>query len=270
MPAGRLRRSRRASRHLGAAIAIATTLVVKSGRAVDRFEIEVYDGSANAPGDVSLENHVNFVDRGRSVAVGALAPTEHQAHWTFEGALGATPIWEPGIYLQTALVPDRGFAFAGVKLRSKFVTPRTFSKTVTLGANFELSDVPAEFEDSRFSIEMRPIFALDLPVVLFAINPILSVPLSRNASSGPELEPAISLKGRLSARADLGIEYYAGLGPLGNPLPASQEDQYVYFAGDWVLGGGFDLNLGVGAGLDCGSDPLSLKAILAYDFGRIW
>jgi hypothetical protein len=247
-----------------------TALVSSPAAAVDRFEIQVYDGTANAPGVVSLENHVNFVDRGSSVSEPPIAPTDHQAHWTFEGALGMTRVWEAGAYLQTAVVPGVGYTFAGAKLRSKFVTPPRLIRNMRLGANFEIAGIPERFEEDRWSVEIRPIVALTLPKFLFAINPILGVPLSSGARDGPHFEPALSAKGRLSERVALGLEYYAGLGPLGAVLPAREQDHYLFGAGDYDLGAGFDLNLGVGVGISEASDPLTFKAIVAYEFGRIF
>lgn len=238
-----------------------------TAHAVDRFEIQVYDGTANAPGDASLENHVSFVDRGKRNSYPEL-PTDHQAHWTFEGALGVTPFWEPGVYLQNAVVPGSGYEFAGVKLRSKFVTPPGFSRFMRFGLNFELGDVPPSFEQNRWAVEARPIAALVLPRLLLAINPIVSFPIS--GGDGPEFEPCISAKGRLSSTASLGIEYYAGLGPFAEPLASKDQDHYLFLAGDYDLGAGFDLNFGVGAGLSDASDALTIKGILAYDFGRLW
>lgn len=239
-------------------------------RAVDRFEIQVYDGRANAPGVTSLENHINFVDRGHEISDLPALPTDHQAHWTFEGALGITRVWELGAYLQTAFVPGEGYGYAGTKIRSKFVTPADFSKRWRLGANFELARIPERFEEDKWEIEIRPIVALTLPELLLAVNPMLGMPLSGGARDGPHLEPAVSAKGRLSERVALGIEYYGGFGPLGALLPAGQQDQYLFGAGDYELGAGFELNLGVGAGLSDASDPLTFKAIVAYEFGRVF
>lgn len=256
--------------HRSTAVALTAILVAAPARAVDRFEIEVYDGSANAPGVISLENHVNFADRGRKEADPPLVPTDRQAHWTFEGALGVTRVWEAGVYLQTALVPREGFSYAGVKLRSKFVTTPGFSRVVHLGANFEIAGIPETFEKDRWSAEVRPIANVTTSTWILSFNPILAVPLTGTGlGEGPHFEPALSVKGRLSNSVALGVEYYGGLGPLGALLPSRDQDHYLFGAGDYDLGGGFDLNLGVGAGLSDASDPLTFKAIVAYEFGQV-
>ena len=145
--------ARRAARLVVLAGATATA----EAKAVDRFEIQVYDGAMNAPGVTSLENHVSFTDRGRRTGSGPEDPTHHQAHWTFEGALGVSPIWEPGLYLQTALVPGRGYVYAGAKVRSKLMAPRMLRGRLRLGANFELADVPRRWlrPEPRRRIRLR-------------------------------------------------------------------------------------------------------------------
>jgi hypothetical protein len=258
------------SRACSAALVAASTVATRAS-AVDRFEIQVYDGTANSPGVASLENHVNFTDQGHREPAGPEPPTHHQAHWTFEGAVGMTPVWEAGFYLQTALVPGEGFEYAGTKLRSKFVMPRTFSRRFRLAANFELARIPESFEHDQWSTEIRPIATLELDYLRLSINPILDLPLAHGAyRDGPEFEPAVSLKGKLSNRAALGLEYYAGVGPVGALAPAKDQEHYLYGAGDYDLGAGFDLNLGVGYGFGEASERLTLKAIVAYEFGRIW
>src|SRR6478735_8697072 len=89
--------------------------------AVDPFEIQVYDGTADAPGEYSAELHANRVFSGLTTATPPELPANHQTHLTLEPAMGVLPWFEPGAYLQTAILADGTFRYAGVKLRSKFV-----------------------------------------------------------------------------------------------------------------------------------------------------
>jgi hypothetical protein len=244
-------------------------VVARDARALDRFEIQVYDGQANDPGVLSLEGHVNFTDRGRGAAAPESA-TNHQLHWTWEGALGVTPAWEPGVYLQSALLPDGRVRYAGAKLHSKFVAQKAWGR-LRLGANFELAEVPREFERDEWSVEIRPIASVDLHWVRVAVNPIVGVPLAHGAyRDGPGFEPAVSFKGVLSERVALGLEYYGDFGPIASPAPAKDQAHYFYCAGDYHLGAGFDLNLGIGYGATGASDPLTFKAIVGYEIARLW
>lgn len=247
----------RAQAHAGrqALIAIALSLVARDARAFDPFEIQVYDGIANEPGALSLEQHVNVVARGVRTADPPEAPSDRQGHWTFEGALGVTPWFEPGIYLQTAYVPDVGAAFAGAKLRAKFVTPPSLSKHVRFGLNTELGALPKRFDRDVWGGEVRPIAALDLPFVRAAFNPIVDL-------SAGSFEPAVIVQGRIADVAAIGAEYYGETKHGGA--------QYVFATSDLALAPGWALEIGVGHGLNRESDPAIFKMILGIELARLW
>src|ERR1700722_96602 len=123
----------------------AVALVALSARtaaAVDPFEIQVYDGTANSPGSPGLELHVNRVFSGLTTAPPPELPQNGQTHFTLEPSLGITPFWELGGYFQTTLRADGTFDYAGVKLRSKFVTPKDWQPHLRLGLNVEVSLLP--------------------------------------------------------------------------------------------------------------------------------
>ncbi len=251
-------------------IVVAGLLFGRSAHALDRFEIQVYDGRANDPGVASLEQHVNFTDRGSRYHSGPELPGKHQLHWTFEGGLGVTRVWEPGLYLQTALLPDGTLAYAGAKLRSKLMAEPLLDGRLRLGMNFEVARIPQRFEQDQWGIEVRPIVALVLPSLHAAVNPMLGIPLAHGGyEDGPHFEPAGSVKGVLSDRCDLGLEYYGDIGPLGRPEAAREHQHYVYGAGDYVLGTGVNLNFGVGYGF-ANAELLTFKAILGWEIGRVW
>src|ERR1700685_4199886 len=102
---------------------LAVVLAARTAAGVDPFEIQVYDGNANSPGDPGLELHVNRVFSGLTTAPTPELPQNGQTHFTLEPSLGITHFWELGGYFETTLRADGTFDYAGVKLRSKFVTP---------------------------------------------------------------------------------------------------------------------------------------------------
>jgi hypothetical protein len=73
-------------------------LHARPARAVDPFEIEVYDGEANEPGAPGLELHANAVPSGRRESIAPELPLNHQSHFTLEPSLGLLPWWELGGY----------------------------------------------------------------------------------------------------------------------------------------------------------------------------
>jgi hypothetical protein len=179
----------------------ALSLAASGARAGDPFEIQVYDGTANAPGVPGLELHLNDWATGNREATPPEAPLHGQFHATLEPSLGITPFWELGAYLQGAVRTDDGMVdWAGVKLRSKFVTPPSWSPHWRLGMNFELSYLPPTYDHDRWGSEIRPIVAWHDADWLFVFNPILDQAFAgSDASQGPSFQPAVRWRVR-SAR----------------------------------------------------------------------
>ena len=78
-------------------VTLALALVSLRARAIDPFEIQVYDATANEPGAPGLELHVNRVFSGLTTAASPELPQNHQSHFTLEPSLGLTPFWELGV-----------------------------------------------------------------------------------------------------------------------------------------------------------------------------
>ena len=233
----------------------------------DPFEIQVYDGTANAPGVPGLELHVNDWATGNREAVPPEAPLHGQFHATLEPSLGITPFWELGAYLQGAVRTDDGVVdWAGVKLRSKFVTPPSWSRHWRLGVNLELSYLPPTYDHDRWGSEIRPIVAWHDDNWLFAFNPILDQSLAgSDAAQGPSFQPAAKLA-RTVGPVALGLEYYATLGPFSAILPWREEEQQIFEVVDLVAVDRLELNLGIGEGLTQASEGIVVKAIVGYTF----
>jgi hypothetical protein len=255
----------RAAIPFGLALGLAGTAAPRAARALDAFEIQVYDGTANPPGAPGLELHVNGVASGLESAPPPELPPNHQVHLTFEPSYGVTPNWELGGYLQTAVRADGAYDFAGVKLRSKLVTSRAWSARARLGVNLEVSALPERYEADRWGLEVRPIAAWDAGLFSFAVNPIVDVPLT---GGSPSFEPAASAVLVLAGRASFGVEYYAGLGPLTHPSAVHEQQHYIYEVVNLLALPSFELNAGIGQGLTSASNPLVAKLILGYVLDR--
>ena len=149
-------------------------------RAFDPFEIQVYDGTSDAPGEPSIEMHLN---------------RHHDAtQLTFEPAVGITRFWEIGGYLMFS-----DWRYEGVKLRSKFVTPEGTLGNFRLGVNFEVS----LDKDGNTGGEIRPILAFENHRFIAVINPNIGFP-------GASAEPCAMLKVKTGPIA-IGAEYYGSL-----------------------------------------------------------
>jgi hypothetical protein len=156
--------------------------------------------------------------------------------------------------------------WAGVKLRSKFVTPPTWDPHWRLGLNLEVSYIPPTYDHDRWGSEVRPIIAWHDPDWLFVLNPILDQALAgSDATQGPSFQPALKAA-RTVGPVALGIEYYATLGPLSAILPWRQEEQQIFEVIDLLSVEHLELNLGVGEGLTEASEGVVIKAIVGYEF----
>jgi len=248
---------------------VAACAVPSVAQAGDPFEIQVYDGTANAPGAPGIELHLNDWATGNRDAAPPEAPLHGQFHATLEPSLGLLPFWEIGAYLQGAVRADDGIVgWGGVKVRSKFVTPPTFDAHWRLGVNLELAYLPPAYDRDRWGSELRPIVAWQGAGWLFVVNPILDQPFAGpDASSGPSLQPAAKVARTVGPIA-LGFEYYATLGPLAAVLPWNEEQQQLFEVVDLLSIEGVELNLGVGEGLTASSAGIVVKAIVGYAFER--
>jgi len=235
--------------------------------ALDAFEIQVYDGTANAPRVPGLELHLNDWATGQRNGASPEAPLHGQFHATLEPSIGVLPFWELGAYLQFAERADDGvFGWAGVKLRSKFVTPPDWDRHVRLGVNIELSYVEAVYEASRWESELRPIAAWHDDRWLFVVNPILDQAFAApDGRRGPIFAPAAKAARTIGPVA-VGLEYYGEIGPLVAPLKAREQAHYVYGVIDIVGIDRIELNAGVGEGLTPASAGLVVKLIVGYEF----
>ena len=236
----------------------------------DPFEIEVYDGTSNAVWVPGIELHLNSWATGnRRDYEAPEAPLHGQIHATLEPSLGITPFWELGGYLQAAWRTEDGVVdWAGVKLRSKLVTPESFHPNWRFGVNLEISYLPSAYDHDRWGSEVRPILAWHNPRWLFALNPILDQPLAgADAKYGPSFDPATKIAVTVGPVA-LGVEYYATLGPLGAILPWSRQEQQIFEAVDLLAVPHLELNLGLGEGLTADSAGVVFKTIVGWEFER--
>ena len=243
--------------------------IPRPARAVDPFEIEVYDGTANQPGVPSLELHANSVASGLRTSAAPELPPNHQSHFTLEPSLGLMPWWEIGGYLQTALRADGTFDYAGTKLRSKFVTSPSFSEHVRFGANLEVSLLPQHYDRNRWGMELRPIAAYEDKHWLLAFNPIVDLALAGpDQHQGPSLQPAAMAVFKLFGVASVGVEYYGNLGPFSGFTPAREQEHYIFEVFNLLAVSHIELNTGIGEGLTAGSNPLTIKMIVGYSWER--
>ncbi len=249
---------------------LAVALAPASAWAVDSWEIQVYDGSANAPGVPGVELHVNTTPSGQKTAPPPELPPHAQTHFTLEPSFGVLPWWEIGAYLQTTLRGDGAFDYAGSKLRSKFVMPPEWDPHWRLGVNFEISRLPESYDRNRWGTEMRPIIGWEDDRWIVMLNPILDTALAGpDSEEGPSFEPAFMAKVKIAGTVAVGVEYYAGFGPIAHFEGWEEQEHYLYEAADLLSIERVELNAAIGEGLTPASNALVIKVILGYAWDKL-
>ncbi len=226
-------------------------------------EIQVYNAGIAAPGQFTIQQHLNYIANGVKTPdfPGGLV-SNHSLNGTPEFAYGMTEWWELGFYLPFA-VQNNQFLSDGAKLRTLFVSPNADKRNLFYGVNFEFSYMTPKFSQSRFGLEIRPILGVRYSDVEFIVNPI--VDLSFGHFGEADFAPAARLAGQVKPEVWLGLEYYSDFGKIGD-FASFNDQQHTLFAVIDFKAGIFDVDLGVGYGLTPASDRLVLKTIIGYAF----
>ena len=230
-------------------------------RAAD--EIQVYNAGIAAPGQFTIQQHLNYIPLGLKDPPfpGGLV-SNHSLNGTPEFAYGVTDWWEVGLYLPFA-VQDQKFLSDAFKLRTLFVSPHADQRDFFYGVNLELGNATPKFAQTRFTLEVRPIVGVRNADYEFIVNPILDAGLGKLGEL--DFAPAARLARKLAPDTFLGLEYYADLGEVGNFAKLADQQHTLFLVADFKLGV-FDVDFGVGYGLTPSSDRWVIKTIIGYAF----
>jgi hypothetical protein len=226
-------------------------------------EIQVYNAGIAAPGQFTIQQHLNYVGLGlkETPFPGGLV-SNRSLNGTPEFAYGMTEWWELGLYLPFA-VQNGQFYSNSFKLRTLFVTPQAEQKSFFYGVNVEFSNTTPGFSQARYGLEIRPIIGLRKADVEFIVNPIV------DASFGKYGEVTFAPAARLARKLDqdlwIGLEYYADFGEFGHFGKVSDQQHTLFAVTDFKVGV-FDVNFGVGYGMTAASDRVVVKSIIGYAF----
>jgi hypothetical protein len=247
--------------HVLLACAAFSSLLGGPAKATD--EIQVYNAGIAAPGQFTIQQHLNYVGqgvkdppfRGGLVSNGSLNGTP-------EFAYGITDWWEVGLYLPFA-VQDRQFLSDSFKLRTLFVSPNAEQHNFFYGVNFEFSNETPKFAQTRFAMEIRPIIGVRNADWEFIVNPIVDIGFGKYGQA--DFAPAARVARKVGTDLFVGLEYYADFGQIGNFAGLADQQHTLFAVTDFKLGV-FDVNFGVGYGLTPASDRWVIKTIVGYAF----
>jgi hypothetical protein len=243
------------------ASAILTLVLGRPAKAVD--EIQVYNAGIAAPGQFTIQQHLNYVGAGLASPPfpGGLV-SNHSINGTPEFAYGVTDWWEVGLYLPFA-IQDQQFLSDSFKLRTLFVSPNADQRNFFYGINFEFSNTTPKFSQTRFGLEIRPIVGVRNADYEFIVNPIVDIGFGQYGQA--DFAPAARIARKLGPDLFVGLEYYADFGEIGNFARLADQQHTLFAVTDFKLGV-FDVDLGVGYGLTSASDRFVIKTIVGYAF----
>lgn len=243
------------------AITATSFLLQRPAKATD--EIQVYNAEIAAPGQFTIEQHLNYVALGQTAPPfpGGLV-SNHSLNGTPEFAYGVTDWWELGLYLPFAVQNDQLLSDS-FKIRTLFVSPDAAQRNFFYGINFEFSNEMPTFSQTRYGLEIRPIIGVRNNEYEFIVNPIVDVGFGKYGET--DFAPAARVARKFGQDLYAGFEYYADFGRIGDFGKFADQQHTLFAVTDFKLGV-FDVDLGVGYGLTRASDRVVVKAILGYAF----
>ena len=229
-------------------------------------EIQVYTEELDDPGEYSLELHVNYALKGaKEPEFAGEMQSHHRLQVTPEFSYGLTKTLEAGLYLPAALSSDGNLYGNGIRFRLKYIAPREEGARFFWGLNGELGRSARRVSESRVGLELRRIIGYRDQRWLISFNPILDTDLSSGVSNAPKFEPALKVARRVAESVHAGLEYYGEYGPAHHLLPAAERAHYLYATVD-MEAKGYDINFGIGRGMENAGDKWVAKAIIAFPF----
>ena len=264
----RTERSLRAVAAFAAALSLPLA-VPEAARAADD-EIQVYTDDIRAKGEHGLELHSNYVTQGRLAPdYPGEQPPGRVLRVTPEFSFGLGNNWDMGFYLPYSADKDTHTTFAdGGKLRVKYlINNQRLGASEFYGLNLEVARASLRTSPAFWQTELRSIVGMRRGPWLFAMNPILSTPLSHNVAGGSTVDFTLDFKAsrEVGGGLALGVEHYAELGPVRHLTFGPGSGQSTFAALDYV-GRNWDINFGVGHGWTDSVDKRVVKMIVGLPF----
>ncbi|HKF69708.1 MAG TPA: hypothetical protein VKB36_24350 [Vicinamibacterales bacterium] len=245
-----------------AAIVCAFALPSLAGAQTD--EIQVYDAELAPVGVFNLTWHNNYTPKGLASPAfqGAIIPDKSWNGVT-EWAYGVTPWFEAGLYLPLySHSTNLGGTYDGFKLRALFAVPHAADRTFFYGANFEFSINQKDWNEHRYSSEVRPIIGWHLKPWDIIINPIIDT--DYDGWKNLDFAPAMRLAYNFSDKWALAAEEYADYGPVSSPFTTSNQSHMLYGVVNHTMKF-LEIEAGVGFGLTSATDNVTIKLLLIKD-----
>lgn len=237
--------------------------------AQENYEIQVYGSETVPEGLTMVEIHSNFTTSGQREQVDGMAPTNHALHETLEITHGFTPWFEVGYYFFTSARSGSGWDFVGTHLRPRVRIPDSWHWPVGVSISQEFGYQRRAFSPDSWNYELRPIIDKQLGRWYASLNPTLERALTGpNKDEGFEFAPNATVGVDVAPRVNTAVEYYGGMGPVGDFSSVSDQEHMLFGAVNLDFGPEWEFNFGVGRGLTRSGDRGIVKMIVGRRVGR--
>ena len=228
-------------------------------------EIQVYMDDMRDPGQLGVDLHNNYVMSGRRVPdYAGEQPPGNVYRLTPEFAYGLTRTLELGFYILTSQDADGALNADGVKARVKYIAPHDAESGLFWGANLEVGKTSRRLSESPWNAELKGIVGYRAGPWTLAVNPNLDWSLGSRA--GPVTgDIDFKLERAIDAKTQIGIESYNELGPVNGFQSLGKKSKILYAVVDREFEG-WDLNAGIGRGLNAQADFWTIKLIIGHNF----
>lgn len=247
-------------------LALLLSLLGAGNAAAQTDEIQVYTGEINAPGELSLTLHNNYIAIGRKRAefAGGVRP-DGSLNGVTELGYGISDWLELGAYVPFlySLTHDGRFLLNGAKLRALAVVPNAKERTFFYGLNVELSYNARHWATERIGTEFRPIVGVRVGRWDLIANPIVDIPIGRNM--GLEINPAERVAYNLSESWAIALEHYSSYGRAFRFESGNRQDHTAFLVVDYASPVA-DIEFGVGHGFTAAGDDLVMKLMITRSF----
>ncbi len=202
------------------------------------------------PGKFGADIHNNYVFSGSNTPpYEGGQPPSHVYRLTPEFYYGVTNSFELGLYVLSAAGSQSAAHLDGAKLRAKYIAPHDEKQGDFWGLNLEIGKTNRRVSETPWNGQLKGIYGRRSGRWTFAVNPNIDWSLSSSIHSSGALEIDTKVAYRLDAGYELGFESYNELGPVRRPGDLNEQSQVLYAVIDTDVAG-FDLNAGIGRGLD--------------------
>lgn len=278
----------RTARPAALAAALAGVLAAAAPAGAQRYRVYQWDTPMQGWAEPALwdswvaSSRLDYEHFGRDVREQGV--TAHSA----EAEYGMTDHFTLAGYADFESAPGLPLRYTAARLEGRYRFGGRYQRFFDPALYLEYSVPRASYEASQ-ELEARLILQRDLNDVRLVLNPIVGRTFRReeaaaSGSPGGENGGGSEMVGTENAGSRLvggfaggvywrryhlaqpGLEYYDQVGPLGQLLPVREQRHALVPTVDLRFIPGLDWNVGLVVGLTPGSDRLTVKSVLSYEF----